>query len=176
MAAPADRFFPPRTWAFRRTLYVGLQPLHAHDCREGDVALSANRLEPGVLLGDTVITVSPHAHGYWLRGRFLCGAVDVRWQMRRRHDGRMELRTTGYHDELGPAVCECVGGRAEAYEYLVRLHPGFAAFAAAARAAITHEVGRRTLPRRLLELLSPGVKGALADLVDVNTDHELPVA
>ncbi len=156
---PPPVAFPDRTgWRYVDTLKaVDGVSLHAYIAAEGDVALFADGL-PGdnaalAAYYGTVVMVSEYHDTFWLRARHRTGA-DVSWQVRGDRRGNAEIRTSGYHGVIGPAVCCCVAvGHAVSAFLLDHLGPGYAAFAAAVRAAVVREIAERNLPRRLAGLL-----------------------
>jgi hypothetical protein len=176
--AQMDGFFPKREWTKRRRLTAGLYVLHAHVSDDGgDVALTFTEHMPVGMRG-TVITLSEHGESeLWLRARHLSADAISSWQMRRNHRGKMEFRSTGYHEGMGQCVCMCVGGRCPLYDYMSEVfgEERYASFAVAARAAIMNEIRNREVPRRLIDLLpGPGLKDEdLDEVVDTNRDYEL---
>lgn len=174
---PVDTFFPRREWTYRRCIKAGLHVMHAHTTIEGDVAFTyAERVTVG--MRGTVVMVSKHGSSdFWLRARHLSSEMSASWQMRNNHVGKMEFRSTGYHDGMGPCVCQCVGGKSPLYEYLVEAFgQSFPGFARAARAAIMNEIRNHGAPRRLFDML-PGAGLKAVDIeavVDTNRDYELP--
>ena len=173
-----DDFFPKAVWTKRRRLTAGLFVLHAHVSDGGcDVALTFTEHMPVGMRG-TVITLSEHGEtALWLRARHLSADANSSWQMRRNHRGKMEFRSTGYHEGMGPCVCMCVGGRTPLYDYMAEVfgEERFSTFATAARAAIMNEIRNREVPRRLIDMLpGPGLKDEdIAAVVDTNRDYEL---
>jgi len=174
-----ETFFPVRyRWRHRRAVTAGVMLMHAHESGTGDVALTPYESCPADNPWGTVVMLLRHgADDFWLMARHVSAGAHVTWQMRRNHDGLMQFRSTGYHDEMGPAVFHAVAGAGDFYDVaLGTLGRSFSRFAHGARAALASEIRRRELPSRLLPILvAAGIsEGSEGNEVDTRRDHELP--
>lgn len=174
----APTFFPVRhRWRHRRAVAAGVLLMHAHESGTGDVALTPYEHLPGTNPWGTVVMLLRHGDaGIWLMARHVSPQAHVTWQMRRNHAGLMQFRSTGYHDEMGPAVFHAVAGSGEFYDVVLgTLGESYTLFARGARAALANEIRARNLPPRLLPLLSASIDvgSDLDNEVDTRRDYEL---